>query len=113
MNVKLRVWRQKNAKTPGKFEDYTLSNVNPNMSFLEMMDLLNEDLTKKGVAPVEFESDCREGICGTCSCVINGQAHGPERGAATCQVYMRKFHDGETIVIEPWRASAFPVIKDL
>jgi succinate dehydrogenase / fumarate reductase iron-sulfur subunit len=113
MTVHLKVWRQKDAKSEGRFETYPLSGVNPNMSFLEMMDLLNEELTKKGVAPIEFESDCREGICGTCSCVINGQAHGPERGAATCQVYMRKFSDGETIVIEPWRARAFPIVKDL
>lgn len=111
--VNLKVWRQKNRNSEGKFESYTLSGVNENMSFLEMLDLLNEDLTKKGIPPVEFESDCREGICGTCSCVINGQAHGPVRGAATCQVYMRSFKEGDTIVIEPWRAAAFPVIKDL
>lgn len=113
MTVHLKVWRQKNSRAEGAFEAYTLGGVKPSMSFLEMLDLLNEDLTKKGVAPVEFESDCREGICGTCSCVINGQAHGPVRGAATCQLYMRNFKDGDTIVIEPWRASAFPVIKDL
>ncbi|MBC7385813.1 MAG: succinate dehydrogenase/fumarate reductase iron-sulfur subunit [Cryobacterium sp.] len=113
MTVKLKVWRQKDAKTEGKFENYSLDGVSASMSFLEMMDLLNEDLTKKGIAPVEFQSDCREGICGTCSCFINGQAHGPERGAATCQVYMRKFAEGETIVIEPWRAAAFPIIRDL
>lgn len=111
--AKLRVWRQKDKNDAGRFEEYSLEGVSADMSFLEMLDLLNEDLTKKGVAPVEFESDCREGICGTCSCVINGQAHGPVRGAATCQVYMRSFKDGETIVIEPWRAAAFPVIKDL
>lgn len=113
MTIHLKIWRQKNASSPGAFEQYTLSGVNQNMSFLEMMDFLNEDLTKKGVAPVEFESDCREGICGTCSCVINGQAHGPVRGATTCQVYMRHFQDGDTLVIEPWRAGSFPVIKDL
>jgi succinate dehydrogenase / fumarate reductase iron-sulfur subunit len=113
MTVQLRVWRQKDAKSEGAFETHALGGVSPDMSFLEALDLLNEDLTRKGVAPVEFESDCREGICGTCSCVINGQAHGPERGAATCQVYMRKFQDGETIVVEPWRAAAFPVVKDL
>ncbi len=111
--INLKVWRQKNKDSEGKFENYTLSGVSSEMSFLEMLDLLNEDLTKKGIAPVEFESDCREGICGTCSCVINGQAHGPVRGAATCQVYMRSFKEGETLVIEPWRAAAFPVIKDL
>lgn len=113
MTVQLKIWRQKNSRSDGKFEAYTLAGVKPSMSFLEMLDLLNEDLTKKGVAPVEFESDCREGICGTCSCVINGQAHGPVLGAATCQIYMRNFRDGDTIVIEPWRASSFPVIKDL
>jgi len=113
MTIQLQVWRQKNAKAEGKFENYTLSNISPDMSFLEMLDMLNEDLIKKGVPPVEFESDCREGICGTCSCVINGQAHGPVRGATTCQVYMRAFKDGDTLVIEPWRANAFPVIRDL
>lgn len=113
MKVQLKVWRQKDAKSEGKFEVYSLDGVTQSMSFLEMMDLLNEDLTRKGSSPVEFESDCREGICGTCSCVINGQSHGPERGAATCQVYMRKFSDGEMIVIEPFRAASFPVIKDL
>ncbi len=113
MKVHLKVWRQKNSRAEGKFEEYSLDGVKPSMSFLEMLDLLNEDLTKKGIAPVQFESDCREGICGTCSCVINGQAHGPVTGAATCQLYMRKFKDGDTIVIEPWRAAAFPVIKDL
>jgi len=113
MTVQLKVWRQKDAKSEGKFEIYSLAGVSENMSFLEMLDLLNEDLTKKGTPPVEFESDCREGICGTCSCAINGQAHGPVRGTATCQLYMRAFKDGDTIVIEPWRAGAFPVIKDL
>jgi succinate dehydrogenase / fumarate reductase iron-sulfur subunit len=113
MKVNVRVWRQKDAKSEGRFETYSVEGLSPDMSFLEMLDLLNENLTRQGVEPVEFESDCREGICGTCSCVINGQAHGPERGAATCQVYMRKFDDGETIVLEPWRAAAFPVVKDL
>lgn len=113
MTIQLQVWRQRNAKAEGKFETYTLSGVSSDMSFLEMLDLLNEDLIKKGIAPVEFESDCREGICGTCSCVINGQPHGPVRGATTCQVYMRNFKDGDTLVIEPWRVGAFPVIRDL
>ncbi len=113
MNITFKLWRQKDAKSEGAFETHALGGVSPDMSFLEAMDLLNDDLTKKGIAPIEFESDCREGICGTCSCVINGQAHGPERGAATCQLYMRNFKDGDTLVVEPWRAAAFPVIKDL
>lgn len=113
MKVNLKVWRQLDRKSEGKFETYSLDGVSENMSFLEMLDLLNEDLTKRGQRPVEFESDCREGICGTCSCVINGQAHGPIRGATTCQVYMRAFRNGDTITIEPWRAGAFPVIRDL
>jgi succinate dehydrogenase / fumarate reductase, iron-sulfur subunit len=113
MTVHLKIWRQLSAQKEGKFESYTLSGVLDSMSFLEMMDLLNEDLTKKGIAPVEFESDCREGICGSCSCVINGQPHGPVRGATTCQTYMRQFGDGDTIVVEPWRAKAFSVIRDL
>ena len=113
MTLRLKIWRQKAAKAEGKFEEYSIGNIHGDMSFLEMMDVLNEDLTKKGIAPVEFESDCREGICGSCSCVINGQAHGPVRGAATCQLYMRQFKDGDTIVVEPWRSKAFPVIRDL
>ncbi len=113
MNLTFKMWRQPSAKADGKFETHALGGVSSDMSFLEALDLLNEDLTKKGIAPIEFESDCREGICGTCSCVINGQAHGPERGAATCQLYMRNFRDGDTLVVEPWRAAAFPVIKDL
>jgi succinate dehydrogenase / fumarate reductase iron-sulfur subunit len=113
MNVTLKIWRQKDTHSQGSFETYEMKNVSPNSSFLEMMDLLNDDLTKKGIMPVEFESDCREGICGSCSCVINGQAHGPVRGATTCQVYMRQFHEGETITVEPFRAKAFPVIRDL
>lgn len=113
MKITFKVWRQKDAKSEGAFETHALGGVNSDMSFLEALDYLNEDLTKKGIAPFEFESDCREGICGTCSCVINGQAHGPERGAATCQLYMRNFHDGDTVVVEPWRAASFPVIKDL
>jgi len=113
MQVNLKVWRQLDRNSEGKFETYTLDGASENMSFLEMLDLLNEDLTKRGQRPVEFESDCREGICGTCSCVVNGQAHGPVRGATTCQVYMRSFKSGETITIEPWRAGAFPVIRDL
>jgi succinate dehydrogenase / fumarate reductase iron-sulfur subunit len=113
MKFTLQVWRQKNSKATGKFETYPIEGVTPDMSFLEMLDLLNENLIKQGISPVEFESDCREGICGTCSCVINGQAHGPVRGATTCQLYMRSFKDGETIIVEPWRAKAFPMVRDL
>lgn len=113
MTVHLKVWRQKNKNDAGHFEQYTVKDISDDMSFLEMLDRLNENLQKEGKLEVEFESDCREGICGTCSCVINGQPHGPVTGAATCQLYMRQFKDGDTIVIEPWRAKAFPVIRDL
>jgi succinate dehydrogenase / fumarate reductase iron-sulfur subunit len=113
MNVKLRVWRQKKGNIPGRFEEYEARNVNPDMSFLEMLDVVNEDLTQAGKEPIAFDHDCREGICGMCSCVINGEAHGPEIKVATCQTYMRSFRDGDTITIEPFRARAFPVIKDL
>ncbi|HTL70859.1 MAG TPA: succinate dehydrogenase/fumarate reductase iron-sulfur subunit [Candidatus Eisenbacteria bacterium] len=113
MNLKLRVWRQKDSKDKGRFVEYAAQNVNPDMSFLEMLDVVNEDLAKKGEEPVAFDHDCREGICGMCSLMINGVAHGPERGTATCQLHMRKFKDGDTVVIEPWRARAFPVIRDL
>ncbi len=111
--IKLKIWRQKGCKSPGKFEDYVVHGVSPDMSFLEMLDTLNEQLLKEGKDPVEFDSDCREGICGTCGVVINGQAHGPHQGQTTCQLHMRSFRDGDTLVIEPWRAKAFPVIKDL
>ena len=113
MNITLRIWRQEGPQTPGKLVDYELKGVNTNSSFLEMVDLLNEQITKEGGDPIEFESDCREGICGTCNMVINGQAHGPNLGVATCQLYMRDFKDGQTITIEPWRATAFPIIRDL
>lgn len=113
MKVTLRVWRQESKNTQGAFETHVLDQVKPEMSFLEMLDVLNEQLIKAGKRAVEFESDCREGICGTCNMVINGQAHGPVRGATTCQLYMRSFQDGETITIEPFRAKAFPVIRDL
>jgi succinate dehydrogenase / fumarate reductase, iron-sulfur subunit len=113
MNVKLRVWRQHNAETPGRFETYDAKDINPHMSFLEMLDVVNENLTKSGKEPIAFDHDCREGICGMCSCVINGEPHGPEYKVATCQTYMRSFHDGETITVEPFRARAFPLIKDL
>lgn len=113
MKVNLKIWRQKNAKTEGKMVDYTVDGVNPDMSFLEMMDVLNEQLVNKGEEPIAFDHDCREGICGMCSMYINGRAHGPLHGTTTCQLYMRHFKDGETIYVEPWRAKAFPVIKDL
>src|SRR5688500_14938182 len=113
MNLTLKVWRQKNGETPGEFATYHANNVIPDMSFLEMLDVVNEGLLEKGEEPIAFDSDCREGICGMCSLVINGIAHGGFRGTATCQVHMRLFRDGETITIEPWRARAFPVIKDL
>ena len=113
MNVKLRVWRQKDAHSAGRFAEYEAKDLNPNMSFLEMLDVVNEDLTRRGEEPIAFDHDCREGICGMCSCVINGEPHGPENKVATCQTYLRSFHDGETITIEPFRAKAFPLIKDL
>ncbi len=113
MTMFLKVWRQKNGQAKGKLTDYTLTDVSEHMSFLEMLDVLNEQLIKKGEEPVEFDNDCREGICGMCSLVINGIAHGPEKATATCQLHMRKFKDGETVVIEPWKSKAFPVIKDL
>jgi succinate dehydrogenase / fumarate reductase iron-sulfur subunit len=113
MNISLRVWRQKNAQSRGRLETYQANGLNPNMSFLEMLDVVNEDLTRRGGEPIAFDHDCREGICGMCSCMINGEAHGPEFKVATCQTYMRNFRDGETITVEPFRAKAFPVIKDL
>lgn len=113
MNLKLKVWRQKDAQTPGKMVDYDAKGISPDMSFLEMLDVVNEDLTKKGDQPIAFDHDCREGICGMCSLYINGRPHGPLKGVTTCQLHMRSFHDGETVVIEPWRAKAFPVVKDL
>ncbi len=113
MNLTLKIWRQKNANDKGKLVEYPISDVSPDMSFLEMLDVLNEGLINKGDEPVEFDHDCREGICGMCSLYINGEAHGPDRGVTTCQLHMRMFKDGDTIVIEPFRATAFPVIKDL
>jgi succinate dehydrogenase / fumarate reductase iron-sulfur subunit len=113
MKLNLEIWRQKGGNSQGEFKKYSLDDVNPNMSFLEMLDHLNEKLIRDGVEPVEFDSDCREGICGSCGVVINGQAHGPKLGVATCQLYMRHFEDGATVVVEPWRAKAFPVVKDL
>jgi succinate dehydrogenase / fumarate reductase iron-sulfur subunit len=113
MNLTLRVWRQKDASDAGGMVDYAAPNVSPDMSFLEMLDVVNEGLITKGEEPIAFDSDCREGICGTCSLVINGIAHGGQRGTTACQLHMRHFHDGQTITIEPWRAKAFPVLKDL
>ena len=113
MNLKLKIWRQKSADSKGKMVDYDVSDISGDMSFLEMLDVLNEDLITKGEEPIQFDHDCREGICGTCSLYINGEPHGPEKLVTTCQLHMRSFKDGETIYIEPWRAKAFPVIKDL
>jgi succinate dehydrogenase / fumarate reductase iron-sulfur subunit len=113
MNLTLNVWRQHDAKSPGAMKEYRAVNISPDMSFLEMMDTVNLELAKKGEDTIAFDHDCREGICGSCGLYINGRAHGPMRGVATCQLYMRSFRDGETITIEPWRARAFPVIKDL
>ncbi len=113
MKLYLKIWRQKDADTKGQIVDYTLDGVEGDMSFLEMLDILNEELISKGEEPVEFDHDCREGICGTCSLQINGEPHGPDRLVTTCQLHMRMFNDGDTIVIEPFRAKAFPVIKDL
>ena len=113
MRVTLQVWRQPGPKARGKFMTYHLEGLSPEMSFLEMLDVLNERLTGQGEEPVAFEHDCREGICGSCGVMINGQAHGPQLGTATCQLHMRKFADGATIAVEPWRAAAFPVVKDL
>ncbi len=113
MKLNLKIWRQQNARSKGKMVNYTLNSVSPDMSFLEMLDVLNEELNAKGEEPVEFDHDCREGICGTCSLMINGRAHGPDTLITACQLHMRSFNDGDEIVIEPWRAKAFPVIKDL
>jgi len=113
MKLTLKIWRQKDAKSKGKIVEYKINDVSPDMSFLEMLDVLNEDLVDKNEDPVAFDHDCREGICGMCSLFINGEAHGPDRGITTCQLHMRKFKDGDTIFIEPFRAKAFPVIKDL
>ena len=113
MKLTLKIWRQKNFETKGQIVNYHIDNISPDMSFLEMLDVLNADLISKDEDPVSFDHDCREGICGSCSLFINGQAHGPDRRITTCQLHMRKFKDGDTIYIEPFRAKAFPVIKDL
>jgi succinate dehydrogenase / fumarate reductase iron-sulfur subunit len=113
VNITLQVWRQKGPDATGRFVTYQLGGVSKEMSFLEMLDLLNERLIAEGEEPVEFDHDCREGICGSCGVMIDGQAHGPQLGTATCQLHMRKFKDGATIAVEPWRATGFPIIKDL
>ncbi len=113
INLTLRVWRQAGPDKPGAFETIDAAGINTDMSFLEMLDIVNERLNSDGAQPITFDHDCREGICGTCSLMVDGQAHGPQKGTAVCQLHMRKFHDGQTIVVEPWRAAAFPVIKDL
>src|ERR1700752_1120315 len=113
MNLTLKVWRQKNASDSGRMMEYQATDIIPDMSFLEMLDVVNEGLIAKGEEPIAFDSDCREGICGTCSLVINGIAHGGQRGTTACQLHMRHFEDGQTITVEPWRAKAFPVLKDL
>lgn len=113
MNLKLRVWRQKGSSDKGQLAEIEAKNISPDISFLEMLDIVNEELTQKNVEPIAFDHDCREGICGACSLMINGIAHGPERATTACQLHMRHFKDGDTITIEPWRAKAFPVVKDL
>ncbi|HEX9848467.1 MAG TPA: succinate dehydrogenase/fumarate reductase iron-sulfur subunit [Acidimicrobiia bacterium] len=113
MNVVLQLWRQDGPHAPGGFKIYQVDGISEDMSFLEMLDVLNERLVNQGDEPVAFDHDCREGICGTCGMMINGQAHGPQLGTATCQLHMRKFHDGATIVVEPWRATGFPLVRDL
>ena len=113
MNIKLKVWRQLNSDTKGSFYTYDVENVLEDMSFFEMLDMLNNELIQKNESPIAFDHDCREGICGTCGVVINGIAHGPLKGVTTCQLHMRSFNDGDTLIVEPWRASSFPIIKDL
>lgn len=113
INITLKVWRQKNANTPGKFVTYPVSDISTEMSFLEMIDVLNEQLIRDGQDPIAFDHDCREGICGMCSMYINGRPHGPWEANTTCQLHMRAYNDGDTITVEPWRANAFPVLKDL
>ena len=113
MNLTLRVWRQAGPDADGAFKTYEAKNISPDASFFEMLDELNEHLNDEGEEPIAFDSDCREGICGTCGVMVNGHPHGPQSGTATCQLHMRKFNDGDTIVVEPWRAVAFPVLKDL
>lgn len=113
MNLKLKIWRQAGPQAKGHLMEFEAKNLSPDMSFLEMMDVVNEELVRTGKEPVEFDHDCREGICGSCSMTINGNPHGPDRGTTTCELYLRRFKDGDTVVIEPFRAAAFPVVKDL
>ncbi|HSQ60195.1 MAG TPA: succinate dehydrogenase/fumarate reductase iron-sulfur subunit [Acidobacteriota bacterium] len=113
MNLTLHVWRQKNANEPGRFVTYPANGVSPDMSFLEMLDVVNEGLTAKGEDPIAFDHDCREGICGMCGVVVNGAPHGPKKLTTTCQLHMRSFRDGDSVTIEPWRAGSFPVVRDL
>ncbi len=113
LTLNLKIWRQAGPDTPGRLVEYKALDISPEMSFLEMLDVVNEQLIKRGEEPVAFDSDCREGICGTCGLMVNGVSHGPDRGTTVCQLHMRRFRDGDTITIEPWRARAFPVIKDL
>jgi succinate dehydrogenase / fumarate reductase iron-sulfur subunit len=113
MKVTLKVWRQKNAKSEGQLVSYEAKDLSPDMSFLEMLDKVNNELEAKGEAPIAFDHDCREGICGSCGIMVNGRAHGPGKGTTTCQLYMRQFRDGDVLVLEPWRASGFPVLRDL
>src|SRR5258708_7809767 len=113
MNFPLRIWRQKDRQSKGKLVEYRATNISPDTSFLEMLDIVNDELTERGEAPIAFDSDCREGICGTCALTINGQAHGPKHPAAACQLYMRSFDDGKTITVEPFRARPFPLVRDL
>lgn len=113
MQIKLKVWRQKGPNDKGRFEEYVVPNANPHMSFLELLDVLNEQLITEGKDPVEFDHDCREGICGSCGVVVDGVAHGPQKRTACCQLHMRHYKDGDSIVVEPWRAKAFPIIRDL
>lgn len=113
INLNLKIWRQAGPQAPGEFMDFHAKNLSPNMSFLEMMDVVNDELVRMGKQPVEFDHDCREGICGSCSMVINGNPHGPDKATTTCELYLRRFHDGQTVYVEPFRARAFPVIKDL
>jgi len=113
LNLNLKIWRQSSSSSEGALKDYPVKNISSDVSFLEMIDILNQDLIQKGEEPVAFDHDCREGICGSCSMVINGNPHGPDKGTATCQLHMRRFEDGETITVEPFRAKAFPIVKDL
>jgi succinate dehydrogenase / fumarate reductase iron-sulfur subunit len=113
MNFTLKIWRQKNKDSKGSFKTYTVQGISPDASFLEMLDVLNTDLVKKGEEPVAFDHDCREGICGSCGLVVNGRTHGPKKGVATCEIRMRGFSEGKTITVEPWRAKPFPILKDL